>query len=405
MKTTKQNILVGICGGIAAYKAAELVRLLTKTNCNVKVMMTEAAGQFITPLTLQALSGNPVFTALLDVDQENAMSHITLARWAKSIIIAPASANTIAKLRLGLADNIIPTVCLAATCPIILAPAMNQAMWLNSAVQENIKCLQQRGYRILGPAEGAQACGETGPGRMIDPFDIINSLLPKAINQSDTPLKILISAGPTREPIDPVRYLTNRSSGKMGFAVANAALDAGAKVTLVSGPVQLSPPQEATTLPVETASQMYETVLTQAPHHHIFIAAAAVADYRPSDTAVEKIKKTSDKIQLSLTKTQDILAAVAKLKPPVFTIGFAAETTNLESYAAEKLRQKNIDMIAANWVNQPNSGFESDNNALVVFWQKARIELPLMNKQALADRLFSLIIEKYYAKHPTENTG
>ncbi|WP_262965084.1 bifunctional phosphopantothenoylcysteine decarboxylase/phosphopantothenate--cysteine ligase CoaBC [Methylobacter psychrophilus] len=399
-----KHILLGVSGGIAAYKAAELVRLLRKQGAEVRVVMTKSAMQFIAPLTFQALSGNPVHSELLDADAENAMGHISLARWADLLIIAPATANLIAKLTHGLADDLLSTLYLAATCPVYVAPAMNQAMWNKTVTQENIEKLQHHGVKIIGPEQGDQACGETGYGRMSEPVAICNYLTDAPENQSSSPvqclqgLKVLISTGPTREPLDPVRYLTNRSSGKMGYALANAALKAGAEVTLVSGPVALTAPANCELVPVETAAQMYEAVMSRASGHTIYIGAAAVADYSPAIMQSEKIKKQEEQTTIILQKTKDILADVAKLDKRPFTVGFAAETHNLETYARDKLVRKKLDMIAANWVGREQGGFDSEQNALHVFWESGEKTLAMTDKTRLAEQLISLIAERFFIK-------
>ena len=402
--TINKHILLGVSGGIAAYKSAELVRLLKKQGAEVQVVMTQSAMQFISPLTFQALSGNPVHSELLDADAENAMGHISLARWADCLIIAPATANLIAKLSHGLADDLLSTLYLAATCPVYVAPAMNQAMWSKAVTQENVETLQRHGVKLIGPEQGDQACGETGYGRMSEPVAICNYLVDALENQNPSPvqclqgMKVLISAGPTREPVDPVRYFTNRSSGKMGYALAKAALKAGAEVTLVSGPVSLTAPANVQLIKVETAAQMYEAVMSRASDHAIYIGAAAVADYSPVIMQPEKIKKQDDQSTLILQKTKDILADVAKLDKHPFTVGFAAETHNLEVYARDKLARKKLDMIAANWVGQEQGGFDSEQNALHVFWEKGDKVFPMMDKTRLAEQLISLIAERLFIK-------
>ncbi|MGJ0430999.1 bifunctional phosphopantothenoylcysteine decarboxylase/phosphopantothenate--cysteine ligase CoaBC [Methylobacter sp.] len=388
------HILLAVCGGIAAYKSAELVRLLRKKGADVRVVMTRSAMQFISPLTFQALSGNPVHTELLDAEAENAMGHINLARWADKIIIAPATADTIAKLSHGLADDLLSTLCLAAICPIYIAPAMNQAMWHKPVTQENIQRLIAYGATIIGPGQGEQACGETGFGRLSEPTEICERLWAEPTNQHLHGKKILISAGPTREPLDPVRYITNRSSGKMGYALARAALKAGARVTLVSGPVALTPPADADVVKVETAAQMYEAVISRAETHDIYIGAAAVADYTPATVQPEKIKKQDEQTTITLQKTRDILAEVAQLPGRPFTVGFAAETHDLEAYALGKLTAKNLDMIAANWVGRDQGGFDSEQNALQVFWATGRQTLAMTDKARLAEQLISLIAKR-----------
>jgi len=336
-----------------------------------------------------------VHTELLDADMENAMGHISLARWADMLIIAPATANTIAKCSHGLADDLVSTLYLATTCPVFVAPAMNQAMWHKPVTQENIQKLKSHGVIVIGPEQGDQACGETGFGRMSEPDEICRRLMVEPTTQCLRGLKVLISAGPTREPLDPVRYISNRSSGKMGYALANAALKAGAKVTLVSGPVTLSAPMHADLVSVETAAQMYAAIIAKAAEHDIYIGAAAVADYSPVLIEKEKIKKQTEQTTLTLQKTRDILADVAQLsnnRP--FTVGFAAETHNLEQYAQDKLAKKNLDMIAANWVGRDLGGFDSEQNALQVFWKNGQKALAMTDKNHLAEQLVSLIAQR-----------
>lgn len=375
------------------------MRLFHKQGADVRVVMTRSAMEFVTPLTFQALSGHSVHTELLDAESENAMDHITLARWAEVILIAPASANSIAKFSMGLADDLLSTLFLASTAPVVIAPAMNQAMWQNTAVQTNINTLQQRGVRILGPAQGEQACGETGPGRMLEPTDICQQLCYCA--KKDLPLagiSVLVSAGPTREPIDPVRYISNRSSGKMGYAVAQAALAKGADVLLVSGPVALQAPENIPVISIETAAEMHQAVMEHATHHDIFIAAAAVADFRPQQEVTHKIKKDAIETQLCLQKNPDILATVSTLAIPPFTVGFAAETDDLQHYAQDKLRRKNLDMIAANWVAGEQGGFDRDENALHVYWQDGDTEIAMDHKTKVAEHLLDLIIKRFNEK-------
>lgn len=401
--TINKHILLGVSGGIAAYKAAELVRLFKKQGADVKVVMTKSALQFISPLTFQALSGNSVHSELLDTDAENAMGHINLARWADAFIIAPATANIIAKLSYGLADDLLSTLYLAATCPVYVAPAMNQAMWNNAVTQENVEKLKRHGIGIIGPEQGDQACGEIGFGRLSEPVDICKHLMVALDKQALSPsqclqgLNVLISAGPTREPLDPVRYLTNRSSGKMGYALAQAALNAGANVTLVSGPVSLVAPKNVHLIKVETAEQMHEAVISKALENAVYIGAAAVADYSPVIIQAEKIKKQDDQSSLLLRKNKDILADVAKLDKRPFTVGFAAETDHLEVYAQDKLVRKNIDMIAANWVGREQGGFDSEQNALHVFWKTGDKKLVMTTKSQLAEQLINLIAERLHA--------
>jgi phosphopantothenoylcysteine decarboxylase/phosphopantothenate--cysteine ligase len=404
--TINKHILLGVSGGIAAYKSAELVRLLRKQGAEVRVVMTQSAMQFISPLTFQALSGNPVHSELLDTDAENAMGHISLARWAHLLIIAPATANLIAKLSHGLADDLLSTLYLAATCPVYVAPAMNQAMWHKTVTQENIEKLRRHDVTVIGPELGDQACGETGFGRMSEPVDINRHLAHALEHQTLSTaqclrgLKVLISAGPTREPLDPVRYLTNRSSGKMGYALANAALKAGAEVTLVSGPVTLAAPANIELVKVETAAQMYAAVMSRASDQAIYIGAAAVADYSPAIMQPEKIKKQEEQATIILQKTKDILAEVAKLDKRPFTVGFAAETHDLETYARDKLARKKLDMIAANWVGRELGGFDSEQNALQVFWENGEKTLAMTDKKQLAEQLIGLIAERLHKKIP-----
>ena len=368
--------------------------------------MTRSAMAFITPMTLQALSGNPVHTDLLDCDQEHAMSHISLARWADCIVVAPATANMMAKLSHGLADDLVSTLILAAECPLYLAPAMNRAMWHKAATQENIERLVSRGAQIIGPDAGSQACGETGLGRMSEPEVIAQCLMTNAMQAVLQGKKILITAGPTREPLDPVRYITNRSSGKMAYAIVQAALAMSAEVILVSGPVGLPSPDGACTIRVETAAQMHEAVMAIAQSVDIFIAAAAVADYSPVSVNDRKIKKQNDEVVILLRKTRDILADVSSLthnRP--FTVGFAAETHDLERYARDKLIRKNLDMVAANWVGKDKGGFESDLNALSVLWHGGGVDLAMTDKTQLARQLMSLIAEKINEKNTIKNSG
>ncbi len=397
--TINKHILLAVSGGIAAYKSAELVRLLRKQGAQVRVVMTRSAMQFVSPLTFQALSGNPVHSELLDADTEHAMGHISLARWADMLIIAPATANTLAKCSHGLADDLLSTLYLAASCPVYVAPAMNQAMWHKPVTQENIQKLKNHGVTIIGPEQGDQACGETGFGRMSEPVEICRRLMVEPATQCLRGLRVLISAGPTREPLDPVRYITNRSSGKMGYALATAALNAGAEVTLVSGPVSLTAPANTELIRVETAAQMYAAVMSKATDHDIYIGAAAVADYSPVLAATQKIKKQTEQSTLTLQKTRDILAEVAQLADRPFTVGFAAETHDLEQYAQDKLARKNLDMIAANWVGRDLGGFDSEQNALLVFWKNGQKTLAMTDKNHLAEQLINLIAERMEHKN------
>lgn len=394
----RRKILLGVTGGIAAYKSADLVRRLSDAGAEVRVAMTEAATRFVGPLTFQAVSGQPVHLDLLDPAAEAAMGHIELARWADTILIAPASADFIARLAHGLADDLLTTLCLATDSPIVLAPAMNRLMWANPATQDNCTLLRARGVRFLGPGEGDQACGEVGAGRMLEPLELVAGLAAPA----DGPLSgrcVLITAGPTREPIDPVRYISNRSSGKMGYAVAEAAREAGARVVLVSGPVSLPAPPGVERVDVETTAEMREAVMARAADCDLFIATAAVADYRPTSAAEAKIKKTEAELALSLERTADILSEVAAQPESPFTVGFAAETHDLERYATAKLEGKKLDMIAANYVGE-GLAFDRDDNALEVFWSGGRQSLGRRDKAALARELIGLIAERYHEKYP-----
>ena len=392
-----KRILLGITGGIAAYKSAELTRRLRDQGATVRVVMTPAATEFITPLTLQALSGNPVHTELLDHGAEAAMGHIELARWADLIVIAPATANFIARLSNGLADDLLSTLCLATTAPLLVAPAMNQQMWQNPATQDNIARLQDRGVALLGPASGAQACGETGPGRLLDPDEIVPAIIAAGRTNTLSGVNVMVSAGPTREFIDPVRYLSNRSSGKMGYAVARAAEEAGASVTLVSGPVVLTAPARVRVIEVVSADQMHDSVLEEATSCDIFISAAAVADYRSREAALHKMKKQDAGILLRLEKTPDIVSEIAALANPPFTVGFAAETEHLADNAKQKLANKKLDMIAANRVGD-GLGFDSDENALDVYWPGGSQSLGTASKEKLARQLMDLIVVRYREK-------
>ncbi len=398
--TINQKILLGICGGIAAYKACELVRLLRKQGAEVRVVMTESATHFVQPLTFQALSGQPVHTQILDTDEENAMGHIQLARWADHFIIAPATANMIAKMAHGLADDLLSTLYLANKSPVSIAPAMNQAMWNKAVTQDNIQRLKQQGVNIIGPESGDQACGDTGFGRMSEAETICSQILQK----TDLFLqgkKILISAGPTREALDPVRYLTNRSSGKMGYALAQAAQKAGAEVTLVTGPVNIEKPGQINLIAVESAQEMYDAIVPIASHFDIFIGAAAVADYRPAQLENNKIKKQGEESVIHLQRNPDIIAAVAALKNKPFVVGFAAETQDLDNYAQNKRITKKMDMIAANWVGRETGGFDSDQNALKVFWENGHQNLSMTDKKQLAEQLLKLIAKNLNEKSTT----
>lgn len=395
-RLVNKRILLGVTGGIAAYKSAFLLRSLQDAGAEVRVVMTSGAQEFITPLTMQALSGNPVHTDLLDTSAEAAMGHIELARWADLILIAPASANFIARMAHGHGADLLTTLCLATDSPIAIAPAMNQQMWADSATQTNILLLEDRGVRIFGPASGSQACGEVGFGRMLEPNDIALMAAEVFDNEMLTGKHVVISAGPTREAIDPVRYITNQSSGKMGFAIASAAVEAGAKVTLISGPVNLSTPSRVTRIDVVSALEMHEACMgVVAEGCDIFISTAAVADYRPSTVEDKKIKKSTEEIDITLVKNPDIVAEVANHTRRPFTVGFAAETHDVVNYAQGKLISKNLDMIATNDVSGKNVGFNSDNNALTVIWPGGHKVLPLAGKLQIAHQLIELIAIRY----------
>lgn len=393
-----KRILLGISGGIAAYKSADLVRRLTERGADVRVILTNAAQEFITPLTLQAVSGNPVSHSLLDPAAEAAMGHIELAKWADLILIAPASADVIARLAHGLANDLLTTCVLASSAPIAVAPAMNQQMYKNIATQKNLATLKEHNFHIFGPGVGAQACGDTGAGRMLEPLELValtEQLFSPVKNLQD--LRITITAGPTREAIDPVRYISNYSSGKMGFALAQAAAAMGAEVTLISGPVQLATPAGVTRIDVQSAEQMHQAALSAAVQSDIFIGCAAVADYRVAEIAADKLKKGAEaEMQLTLVKNPDIIAAVAALpQQRPFTVGFAAETRNVLEYARQKLLNKRLDMICANDVSASDRGFNSDDNALSVIWRGGELDLPKAPKQQLARQLITLISEHY----------
>jgi len=387
-----QRILLGVSGGIAAYKAADLARRLQEAGAEVQVVMTESAQQFVTALTFQALTGRPVRTSLWDLAAEAAMGHIELARWASAILIAPASADLLARLAHGLANDLLTTVCLASESPVTVVPAMNRVMWANAATQANVATLRARGIAVLGPGEGDQACGEVGAGRMLEPLQIVAAL---AGPDSRLPLrgkKVLISAGPTYEDLDPVRYLGNRSSGKMGFALASEAAAMGAQVTLVAGPVSLATPANVRRIDVRRAAQMRDAVLAALPGQDIYIGAAAIADYMPAETQPRKIKKSAQSLSLELVRTPDILSEVAAhAQRPSLVVGFAAETNDLEKHAREKLRAKALDLIAANDVSAAGIGFESEDNALTVFSADARHDLPRGSKRQVARGLLELI--------------
>jgi len=404
MSLANKNILLGISGGIAAYKCAELVRELVRAQASVRVVMTRSAKEFITPLTFQALSGYPVLTDEFEQSEaSNGMDHIELARWADAVLIAPASANTIAKLTHGAADDLLSTLCLASKAPIAIAPAMNQAMWSNSATQDNVEILEKRGLLFFGPASGSQACGDIGEGRMFEPQQLLLSLSNLFNTGELSGIKLMVTAGPTQEPIDPVRFISNRSSGKMGYAIAEAAHDAGAKVQLISGPVAIQPPKDIDCIKVSTAEDMFKAVQTHVGEQHIFISCAAVADYRPVSKQPEKIKKLHDALSVEMVKNPDILMEVAKLDNKPFVVGFAAETRELEKYALQKLERKRLDMIAGNDVSDSQIGFDSAENALEVYWSGGHCSLERDTKTKIARRLISLVAERYANTHKRSN--
>ena len=393
LSLANKRILLGVTGGIAAYKSAEIIRRLQDTGSDVQVVMTPAASEFITPLTLQALSGHPVHLELLDTEAEAAMGHIQLSRWADAVLIAPASADFIAKLANGQADDLLSTLCLASRSPLAIAPAMNQGMWRNPATQANLERLRGRGIHIFGPAEGSQACGDIGPGRMSEPEDIAELMADIFETGALAGKKVVITAGPTREAIDPVRYISNHSSCKMGYALAEAAAEAGAETVLISGPVSLSPPDRVRTIAVTSAQEMYDAALLEADGSQLFIASAAVADYRPVQASEQKIKKDAAEMAIELVKNPDIVSAVAALSNRPFTVGFAAETANLENYARGKLERKNLDLVIANDVSDRTIGFNSDDNEVLVVEMTTSEAIPKINKSILARQLIAKIAE------------
>jgi len=393
------NVLLGISGGIAAYKIPDLVRRLRGRGADVQIIMTASAGEFVTETALQAVSGHPVRANLWDKEAEASMSHIELARWADVVLIAPATAEIMARLAGGAASDLLTTACLATEAPLMIAPAMNHVMWDKPAVQSNRKKLQNHGVRILGPDHGSQACGETGAGRMLEP-DAIAAIVcgPSLASKTDGGLlankTVLVTAGPTREPIDPVRYISNRSSGKMGYAIAAAAASQGARVVLISGPVTLPEPDGVEIIHVTTAQEMYEATHNNVAEADIFVAAAAVSDYRPADCASQKIKKSKESTSIALVPSEDILASVAALDDAPFTVGFAAETENVHSYALGKLKNKQLDMIVANKVGD-DCGFDRDDNTVELIWSDGERELPNAAKTDLALQIVHIIAERY----------
>lgn len=385
------RILLGITGGIAAYKTPDLVRRLRERGAEVQVVVTAAAQQFVTPMALQAVSGRAVRESLWDPAAEAAMGHIELARWADAVLVAPATAEFMARLVHGRADDLLATLCVATAAPLHLAPAMNRLMWANPATQANVAALRARGVVLHGPASGEQACGESGEGRMLEPAELADAVCGSlAASRPLAGRKVVVSAGPTRERLDPVRFLTNRSSGKMGYAVAQAAREAGAEVVLVSGPVALPTPPGVTRVDVETAREMYDAVHAAVRGADAYIGAAAVADYQPARVSAGKIKKDAPTMTLELVKAPDILASVAALEPRPFVVGFAAETERVEEHARAKLARKRLDLIAANRVGD-GLAFDRDDNALVVLWDGGREELATAGKLELARRLVAMV--------------
>jgi phosphopantothenoylcysteine decarboxylase/phosphopantothenate--cysteine ligase len=398
------NIVLGITGGIAAYKAPDLVRRLKERGGDVQIVMTASAGEFVTETSLQAVSGRPVRANLWDKEAERAMSHIELARWADVVLIAPATAEVMARVVSGGAPDLLTTICLATEAPLALAPAMNHVMWNNPATQANRRVLEERGVHILGPAVGSQACGETGAGRMLQPDAIAAAVFDLGIGKSGGLLaakRVVITAGPTREPIDPVRYISNRSSGKMGYAMARAARAQGAEVILISGPVNLPEPHGVEVVDVVTAEEMYEATHARIADADIFIAAAAVADYRPAAVPTQKIKKTDKSMHIDLVRCPDILASVAALDAGPFAVGFAAETEKVDEYAKSKLENKKLDMIIANRVGS-DCGFDRDDNSVAVFWTDGEQRFGETPKAELAGELIALVAKRYYAVRGTD---
>jgi phosphopantothenoylcysteine decarboxylase/phosphopantothenate--cysteine ligase len=397
MTLRERRILIGVTGGIAAYKVCELVRRLRDLDAEVRIVMTEGATHFVTPTTFQALSGQPVRVSLWDEAGEAAMGHIELAKWAERVLIAPASADTIARLAHGFANDLLSTVVLATAAPVYVAPAMNQQMWANLAVQANIGTLRVRGVQVLGPADGDQACGDIGSGRMLEPHELRDIMVASFGEQPLRGRRVVVSAGPTYEDIDPVRFIGNRSSGRMGFAVAAAARDVGAEVTLIAGPVSLPTPPGVHRVDVRSARQMHDAVLAATDGADIYIGAAAVGDYRPSEAAGHKLKKAGgEPLRLELTENPDIIGALAALPRHPFLVGFAAETRDVAGYARDKLARKGLDMIAANEVGE-GRGFEVADNALHLFWADGDVALPRVAKTELARQLLTYVAHRFLA--------
>lgn len=395
------NVLLGITGGIAAYKTPDLVRRLRERGAEVQIVMTASAEEFVTATALQAVSGRPVRSNLWDKEAEASMSHIELARWADVVLIAPATAEIMARLASGAAADLLTTLCLATKAPLLIAPAMNHVMWEKPAVQANRKTLQDHGVQILGPGHGSQACGETGAGRMLDPDEIAAivcglQIATRSVKGSLAGKNVLVTAGPTREPIDPVRYISNRSSGKMGYAIASAAAAQGANVALISGPVSISEPAGVEVVHVTTAEQMHSATHDKLENVDIFIAAAAVSDYRPTEPSSQKIKKSKEAMSLDLVRSKDILASVSKLDNAPFTVGFAAETEDVREYALGKLESKNLDMIVANRVGD-DCGFDRDDNSVEVIWRGGDEKFATAAKADLAHKIVKLVAGRFEA--------
>jgi phosphopantothenoylcysteine decarboxylase/phosphopantothenate--cysteine ligase len=389
-----QHVLLGVTGSIAAYKSPDIVRRLKEQGAEVRVVLTASAEKLVSPTVFQAVSGEAVRADIWDEKAEAGMGHIELAKWADLLLIAPATANVIAQLAAGSAENLLTTICLATEAPVAIAPSMNQAMWNDAATQANCDLLRKRNMRFLGPDEGSQACGDTGPGRMSEPADIVSRLSRGGRSGPLDGLHIMVTAGPTREAIDPVRFISNRSSGKMGFAVARAAADAGAEVVLIAGPVNLPTPPRVIRVDVESTQQMCDEAMQRIGEVDIYVGAAAISDYRPKVAAVQKIKKSADTFSLEMVKSPDLLANIAALDNGPFTVGFAAETEKLEYYATDKLNRKKLDMIIANLVGE-NLCFDADDNEVVVLWHEGRKPLPRLSKPELARRLIELIASRY----------
>jgi phosphopantothenoylcysteine decarboxylase/phosphopantothenate--cysteine ligase len=399
-----RRVLLGVTGSIAAYKSPDIVRRLKDQGAEVRVVLTSSAEKLVSPTVFQAVSGEPVRGDIWDEQAEAAMGHIELAKWADLILIAPATANLIAQLATGSAENLLTTICLASEAPVTLAPSMNQAMWRDAATQANCDVLRKRNVMFIGPDDGEQACGDVGPGRMTEPANIVSRLARGGESGPFEGLRIMVSAGPTREAIDPVRFVSNRSSGKMGFALAKAAADAGAEVTLIAGPVNLPTPPRVERIDVETTQQMCDEALARVGDMDIYIGAAAISDYRPRQAAAQKIKKSADTFTLEMIKSPDLLASVAALENGPFTVGFAAETEKLEQHAIDKLNRKKLNMIVANLVGE-NLCFDADDNEVIVLWQDGRQPLAKLSKQELARQLVNIVATRYRLVHPATTTN